>query len=34
MQKLTFAGSRYRYKEKYKKRLSASDAVLEKKLEE
>ena len=34
MQKLTLAEIRRRYKEKYKKRLSATDAVLERKLEE
>lgn len=34
MQKLTLAEIRRRYKEKYKKRLSAAGAVLEKKLEE
>lgn len=34
MQKLTFTEIRHRYKEKYKKRLGAADAVLEKKLEE
>lgn len=34
MQKLTFTEIRHRYKEKNKKRLKASDAVLEKKLEE
>ena len=34
MQELTFAKIRHRYKEKNKKRLRASDAVLEKKLEE
>ena len=34
MQKLTLAEIRRRYKEKYKKRLGATDAVLERKLEE
>ena len=34
MQEVTFAEIRHRYKEKNKKRLRASDAVLEKKLEE
>ncbi len=34
MQKPTFTEIRHRYKEKYKKRLGAADAVLEKKLEE
>ncbi len=34
MQKPTFTEIRHRYKEKYQKRLSATDAILEKKLEE
>ena len=34
MQKPTFTEIRHRYKEKYKKRLGAADAVLKKKLEE
>lgn len=34
MQELTFAKIRHRYKEKNKKRLKSSDAILEKKLEE
>lgn len=34
MQKPTFTEIRRRYKEKYQKRLSATDAMLEKKLEE